>query len=367
MCDVAGPRKAHTESHKKLCDFCRRFTPHFGPSGRSKPLRWRSTVFFLFLWALAGAVSLMPIEAHTQESKMLRVGAVSFQPKAHPIYVAFLKRLAELGYEEGRNFTFDFMTVGRSKGSVESAFRKIVERKVNILLAGGPEFKLKSVIAAAGSLPIVMVAVDYDPLARGYVSSLARPGGNITGLVFQQIELTRKRLQLMREASPAAKSATVFWDQISADQWQAAQVAADALEFPIHGVELRDPPYDFDRALAGVPAEYRGALMVLASPMFTLPARRRLPDFALRHKMPSMFFVRYYPDAGGLMSYGASFTDMFARAAEYVDLIAKGSKPADLPIEQPTRFELVVNLKTAKSLGITIPPAILLRADEVLE
>lgn len=335
---------------------------------RSYSTGLRFIVLILCVWALGSAVTILPFAAHSQERKMLRVGAISVQTAASRNLVAFLERMAELGYDQGRNFIFDFIQVPNYKEVVvQKVYRELIDRKVDILLASGPEIKLKLGITVAGSLPIVMIAVDYDPLARGYVSSLARPGGNITDLFFQQIELTKKRLQLIKDTFPTTKAATVFWDRISADQWQAAQAAADALEFPIQGVELREQPYDFDRAFSNVAPEYRGALMVLASPIFTVPARRRLPDFAIRHKMPSMFFVRYYVEAGGLMSYGVSFTDMYKRAAEYVDMIAKGSKPADLPIEQPTEFELVVNLRTAKALGITIPRSILLRADDVIE
>lgn len=318
----------------------------------------------VFVLALAILGSAHPAVA--RDAKMLRVGLVSFQTTESPIYVAFLKRMSELGYDRGRNFTLVFVQAPNIAG-YERAYREVAARKVDILLASGPEIGLKSALAAAGQLPIVMIAVDYDPLARGYVPSLARPGGNVTGLFFQQIALTKKRLQLMKETFPDVKATTVFWDRISADQWKGAQTAANALGLRVHGVELREPPYDFDRAFAAVAPAYRGALMVLASPIFTVPARRRLPDFALRHRMPTMFFTSSYVKAGGLMSYGVSFTKLFRRAADYVDKIAKGAKPADLPIEQPTKFELVVNLKTATALGITIPPSILLRADEVIE
>lgn len=308
-----------------------------------------------------------PLAAVARDGKMLRVGAVSLRPFGSAnISVAFLARMAELGYEQGRNFDFEFIQVP-SRAAYNRAYRELVARKVDILAAGGPEAALKAAVAAAGDLPVVMIAVDYDPLARGYVSSLARPGGNVTGVFFQQIALTKKRLQLMKEAFPHVKAITVFWDRNSADQWNGAQTASDALGYPIRGVELHEPPYDFDRAFAQVAPEYRGALMVLASPLFSLPERRRLTDFALRKRLPTMFWVRFYPDAGGLMSYGVSFTKLFRRAADYVDKIAKGAKPAELPVEQPTGYELVVNLKTAKALGITLPPAILLRADLVIE
>ena len=317
--------------------------------------------------AVIAALLTSSLAAVAQDAKMLRVGAVSLRPRAVAwISETFLKRMAELGYEQGRNFSFEFVRAPNIAG-YGSAYRELVARKVDILLAGGGEFALKAAIAAARNLPIVMIAVDYDPLARGYVRSLSQPGGNVTGLFFQQIALTKKRLQLMQETLPDVKAATVFWDRISADQWKGAQTAADALGYPIQGVELGKRPYDFDHALAQVAPEHLGALMVLASPIFSLPLRRSLPDFARRHRIPAMYFTSSYVKAGGLISYGVSFKELFRRAADYVDKIAKGAKPADLPIEQPTKFELVVNLKTAKALGISIPPSILLRANEVIE
>jgi putative tryptophan/tyrosine transport system substrate-binding protein len=211
-----------------------------------------------------------------------------------------------------------------------------------------------------------MIAIDYDPLARGYVANLARPTGNITGLTLQQIELAAKRLQLMKHAFPDRQSATVFWDRSSADQWQATQSAAATLAIRLAGVELRELPYDYEGALTHAPADHRGILIVMTS-VVLFRDRARLADFALRHRIPSMFAFREWVEPGGLMSYGPSITGMFARAADYVDRIARGAKPADLPIEQPTKFEFVINLRTAQALGLTFPPSLLAIADEVIE
>lgn len=327
---------------------------------RSRHLAIALILIVLFITAFSQA-------AYTQEARMLRVGAVSLRTlAAAPHLLVFLKRMEELGYVQGRNFVFEFVQAPNAAG-YEGAYQELAKRELDIMLASGPEIALKSALAVAGSLPIVMIAVDYDPLTRGYVPNLARPGGNVTGLFLQQIELTGKRLQLMQEAFPDVKAVTVFWDRISADQWQATQSAAARLGLHVHGIKFSVQPYDFERAWAEVAAEYRGALIVLASPVFTVPERRRLPDFALRHRIPTMVFISAYVRAGALMSYGASFTGMFRRAAEYVDRIAKGAEPAELPIEQPTKFELVVNLKTAEALGITLPAEIMLRADEVIK
>jgi len=215
-------------------------------------------------------------------------------------------------------------------------------------------------------LPIVMIALDYDPLALGYVTSLAKPANNVTGLFLQQIEQVAKRVELMKEAFPQLQAATVFWDRISADQWQAARSAGETFGFRLAGIELRDTPYDYDGAWANVPPDHRSALMASLSPLF-FSDRQRIADFALRHRVSSMFALREFVDAGGLLSFGVSFATIGRRTAAYLDRIAKGAKPADLPIEQPTKFDLVINLKTAKAIGVAIPQSILLRADEVID
>lgn len=319
------------------------------------------------LAVLGGAAIMRPIPGLAQQSKRLRVGTANVIPKERSgTLPGFEERMAQLGYEQGRNFDLEFLLVPNA-AEYERAYREIAARKVDVLLALGPEVALKSALAVAGSVPIVMIAIDYDPLARGYVPSLARPSGNVTGLFFRQIELTVKRLQLMQEALPEMKSVTVLWDRLSADQWRAIEGAGATLGLRVSGVEMRAQPYDYESALPQARQDRGRGLMVLASPVFGVPDRRRLPDFALRRRMPSMFVTRDYPDAGGLMSYGPNFKDMGRRAAEYVDRIAKGAKPADLPIEQPTKFELILNLKTAKALGITIAQSILLRADQVID
>jgi ABC-type uncharacterized transport system substrate-binding protein len=317
--------------------------------------------------SLLGGAAASPLAAHAQQPPaILRVGLVGVQPRTTAIYVAFLQRMAELGYEEGKNFVFDYVQVPNIE-RYERGYQELAGRNVDIFFASGPEIGLKSALAAAGKQPIVMVAVDYDPLARGYVTSLARPTGNLTGIFFQQIELTAKRLQLVKEAFPDLQAVTVFWDRISADQWRAAQSAAAELGLRLVGIEFHEQPYEYERAVAQLPSEGRRVLIVLTSPVFAVPDRARLPDFALHYRLAAMFSLREFVNVGGFMSYGASFTAMFRRAAEYVDRIARGAKAADLPIEQPTKFELVINLKTAKTLGLQIPDKLLALADEVIE
>jgi putative tryptophan/tyrosine transport system substrate-binding protein len=302
-----------------------------------------------------------------QQPKPLRVGIASLanQRSAQP-FVAFDQRLSELGYVDGQDIIVEFIGLEGHIDRMSEAMRELVRRQVNIIVAFGPEIALRAAIAASTSIPIVMVAIDYDPLARGYVTSLARPGGNITGVFLQQIDLARKRIEFLSKAFPDLRSATVFWDLPSADQWRAAQEAGRAVGLRLAGAELRELPYDYEGGLAQAPADHRNALIVMNSPIF-FRDRERLAQFALQHRIPSMFAWREWVDAGGLISYGPSFTGIARRTAEYVDRIGRGAKPAELPIEQPTNFELVVNLKTAKVLGLTIPPSLLARADEVIE
>jgi putative tryptophan/tyrosine transport system substrate-binding protein len=315
---------------------------------------------------LIGVATAFPLGARAQQAgKILRVGTASTQPRSSPLWKAFEQRMAELGYREGSNYTFDYLNVPTVE-EYETGYRKLAARDVDIIVASGPEISLKSAVASSKTKPIVMVAVDYDPLARGYVTSFARPTGNVTGLFLQQIELMAKRLQLLKSACPDLQALTVFWDRTCFEQWKAVEGVAINLGLRLDGVDLGEPPYDYEKALTQTKPEYRGTIFVLASGFF-LRDRDRLADFALRNRIVSMFCFREVVDAGGLLSYGPSFSIMYRRAAEYVDLIARGAKPADLPIEQPTKFALVINLKTAKTLGFVIPPSLLATADEVIE
>jgi putative ABC transport system substrate-binding protein len=319
-----------------------------------------------FITLVGGAAALWPATLLAQESvKMLRVGAVSGQPRNSPFWQPFVQRMVELGYQEGKNFVFDLITTSNIDG-YEAGYRELVTRNVDIILAPGPEISLKSALANSTTKPIVMVAIDYDPLARGYVTSLARPTSNVTGVFLQQIELTEKRVQLLKSAFPDLQAATVFWDRITTDQWEAAQRAGANLGLRLSGVEFLDPPFDYDKALAQAAPDSRGTVIVLVSPFF-FRDRAQQADFALRNRIVTMFGFREWTDAGGLMSYGASVSSMQRLAAGYVHRVARGVKPADLPIEQPTKFELVINLKTAKTLGITFPQSFLATADEVVE
>jgi putative tryptophan/tyrosine transport system substrate-binding protein len=315
-----------------------------------------------FLGAIGGAVA-WPVAGHAQQAKTLRVGTANAQPRTAPQWIAFVQRMAELGYREGENFAYDHVQVQNTE-AWETAYRAVVAQKPDVVLAAGPERSLKAALAAADSLPVVMLAVDYDPLAKGYVRSLSRPSGNVTGVYFQNVELVGKRLEVVKQAFPSVTTMTVFWDKPSADHWAAVQTVAPQFGIQLNGIEFHQRPYDYERAIAHATAGnffYAGG-----SPFFFLD-RTSLAEIAIRYRVAMICELREQVAAGNLMSYGPSLTAMFALAANYVDRIAKGTKPAELPVEQPTKFELVANLKTAKAIGIELPPALLTRADEVIE
>jgi ABC-type uncharacterized transport system substrate-binding protein len=317
--------------------------------------------------ALAGAMSLPRRLAAQPQPAFLRVGATSLTPRRAPtsFLAPFERRMTELGYVEGKNFEFDFIELS-SPNRYDETMQELLRRKVDIILAYGPEAPLKAALAQTRTIPIVIVAIDYDPLALHYVESLARPGGNVTGLFLEQIALARKRIELLKDAFPATRAATVFWDALSADQWKATRDSAETFGLKVVGIELQNYPYDFEAALAQAPADHHGFLIPMTSPYFAR-SRQQLVQFTVQMRIAAMFVFREYVDSGGLMSYGPSRTAMARRAADYVNRIARGAKPSDLPIERPTTFEMVINLKTAKLLGLEFSQAMLLRADDVIE
>jgi putative ABC transport system substrate-binding protein len=215
---------------------------------------------------LLGSATAWPFAARAQQpAKMLRIGTVAGTPKSSPQWAAFERRMGELGYQEGKNFSFDFLQA-TSADEYEVLYRKLAVDMPDVILAIGPEVGLKSALAVTRTSPIVMIAIDYDPLARGYVTSLARPSGNVTGVVFQQIELAAKRIQLIRDGFPDKPAATMFWDKVSADQWEAARSTAAVLGLKLSGIDLRESPYDYEAALEQAPPDHRGMLIVATSP-----------------------------------------------------------------------------------------------------
>jgi len=265
---------------------------------------------------------------------------------------------------EGRNIEFVQRYGDGRMERLPDLAAELVRLKVDVIVAGS-SLHVIAARQATSTIPVVFV-YSADPVSAGFVASLARPGGNVTGVFFQQVELTAKRLELLTETVPGLARVVVLWDRTTRDQLETARAAARSLKILVDGIECIDSPYDYERTLSGVDGARRDVLLPTSSPFF-MADRQRLAAVALDHRLPSMFAFREWADVGGLMSYGPSLTGMYRLAARYVDRIAKGGRPTDLPVEQPTKFELVVNMKTAAALGLTIPPAILARADEVVE
>jgi putative ABC transport system substrate-binding protein len=318
-----------------------------------------------------GAATLWPLAARAQQpTRMRRIGWLRGNAAAAAQLAAFVDRLAALGYVEGRDFVLETRQHQGRVDRVPELAAELVRLAPEIIIASGPETVLRAVSSTTSSIPIVMLAVDYDPVALGLVASLARPGGNVTGVSVQQIELTAKRVELLREAVSGLIDVAVFSDAFTteaSEQMRAAAAAADRLRLRLTSVVVPGaPPYDFAAALETARQRGAGAVLALMSPGFFFDRWRFVEEVA-RHRMPASFGLREFVDEGGLMSYGANQNDMNALLADYVAKIFKGAKPADLPVQQPTKFELVINLKTAKALGLTVPQSFLARADEVIE
>ena len=314
-----------------------------------------------WLFRVALLISLAAAAANADEvpARVFHIGIVSGTPRSHPAHIAFEDRLRELGYVEGRNLTIDFVQ-NNDLDRLAVAVGEFARRGVDVIVTGGQDAVLKAAITvtAARATPVVFRAVDEDPLAKGYIASLSHPGGNLTGVLFEQPELNAKRLDLLMQAVPHIARIVLLYDVAGAEQREAVSKAASVLGVPLDAIELHSPPYDYEQALAETDGARGDALITTSSPFHRDSA---LVEAALRHGLP------YIGPNDALMSYGPSLRDMFRISADYVDKILKGAKPADLPVQQPTKFKLVVNLKIAKALGVTIPPSILARADEVIE
>ena len=337
-----------------------------GAGGRGDPVIDRRA----FIGTLAGGLVAAPLAAEAQQAaKVARIGILGANPAASPRLEAFLQGLRDLGYVEGRNVVIEYRNHEGKVERLPALAAELVALKVDVIVASNTGAALAAK-QATRTLPIVFAAA-ADPVTSGLVTSLARPGGNVTGLSILAPELVGKCLELLKQAVPGVSRVAVLWqpgaldERTDKDMLKAADVAARALGVRLQFVEARGPA-DFDRAFSDMTRARAGALTVLTSVMF-VNERRRLVDLATKNRLPAVYPQRDFVDAGGLMSYGPNGPDLFRRAATYVDKILKGAKPGDLPVEQPTKFELVINLKTAKALGLTIPQSLLGRADEVIQ
>jgi putative ABC transport system substrate-binding protein len=300
--------------------------------------------------------------------KVWRIGTLDYgAPDAARLawWKALRERLQELGYVESRNISFEARWAEGRLDRLPSLASELVRLQVNIIVTGGGE-AARAAKQATATIPIVM-ASGADPVQLGLVASLAQPGGNVTGVTSLSSELTGKRLQLLRELLPKVSRVAVLSDETPNSRMSVRDTEAGAriLNIEIYPVGGRDQN-QLDRAVSSARRERAGALMVIASPSMFIE-RRRIADLALKYRLPTAVGGREYAEAGGLFSYAVNYPGQFRRAAVYVDKILKGAKPADLPVEQPTQLELVINLKTAKALGLTIPQSLLQRADEVIQ
>ena len=323
-----------------------------------------------FIGTLAAGLLAAPLRVGAQQAtKVPRVGVLFYDAPAPsrpdaPLQ-ALLQGFQQVGLVDGRNIALEVRYAEGRTERFPAQAAELVSLKVGVLVAIGTPGAIAAK-QATSTIPIVMIAVS-DPVASKLVDSLAHPGGNITGLSLLAPELSAKRLDLLKQALPHVSRVTVLWN--SANQgmmlrFRETQTAARALGVTLQSVTVQNPD-DFDAAFAAMTKDRPESLLVLADTV-TVSNRRRTVEFAERNRVPAIYEMREFVDAGGLMSYGISLPDQFRRGAAYVNRILKGARPADLPVEQPSTFELLINLKTANALGLTIPQLLLLRADEVI-
>jgi len=320
-------------------------------------------------FALSTLLFALGVAVDAQQSKKVpRIGLLSpFSPSdTAPWYQAFFQGLRDLGWVEGKNISVEYRYAeGRNDRLVDLA-ADLVRLRVDVIVTAVTPDALAAKNATK-TIPIVMAAVG-DPVVTGLVDNLARPGGNVTGLSQMNPELAGKRLELLKEIVPKLTRVTVLWnpqDQMSAISWNELSSPARSLGVQLHSSEVRNAG-DFEKAFEDATRSRAGALAIMPAPVFVTNLKR-IADFAAKSRLPSIFHVTEFVDVGGMLAYGPNRSDLFRRAATYVDKILKGTKPQELPVEQAMKFELVINLKTAKQIGVTIPPTMLARADRIIK
>jgi len=317
---------------------------------------------------LAVSVTFAPLAAGAQPAtKVPRVGILIAGSSPGQSYLsAFRQGLHELGYVEGQSIAIEYRWAEGKYERLPDLAAELVRLKVDVIVAVATP-AVQAAKQATKAIPIVMLSVG-DPVTTGFVVSVARPGGDITGLANIASELVGKQLQLLREVVPTFSLVAVLWNPANpstASQLREAEAAGRALGVRVQPLEAQSPS-DIDRTFVAMTREHVGALLVLSDSMF-IAQRERIADLAAKSRLPAVYGLRLHAEAGGLMAYGANLLDLVRLTATYVDKILKGAKPADLPVEQPTKFELVINLKTAKALALTIPQSLLVRADKIIE
>ena len=323
-----------------------------------------------FITLLGGAAAAWPMVARAQQpERMRRIGVLSGlaanDPDLKPRNAAFLQGLQQLGWTDGRNVQIEYRWGAGNADNIRKYAAELAALAPDVILVTGGA--IEQVLQATRAVPIVFTVVP-DPVGSGFVASLARPGGNATGFVQFEYSLTGKWPELLKQIAPGVTRAAVLWDPSTPagiGQFAVIQSVAPSVGMELSPINMRDAA-ETERAVAAFAREPNGGLIVTSSAL--AQARRDLiVTLAARHELPAVYFQRIFATGGGLISYGADVVDQYRRAAGYVDRILRGEKPADLPVQAPTKYELVINLKTAKTLGIAVPPTLLARADEVIE
>ena len=320
-----------------------------------------------FVAGVGAALLAAPHAAKAQPArKVPRIGFLVFV-SSETRYRGFQQGLRELGYVEGQNIAIEFRSADGSLERLSDFADELVRLRVDVIVAGST-LGANAAKRATSTIPIIMANVT-DPVGTGLVSSLARPGGNITGLSTMSADLSGKRLELIKEVVPRLRRIGVLWYQDSPNSvaaFKELKAATQSLGVDVRSLGVRPPIPEIDKAF-GSASNWRADALIALDDALILSNRTRIIALAARYRLPAVYGYREFPDAGGLMAYGPSRHDMYRQAAVYVDKILKGAKPGDLPVEQPKKFELVINLKTAKALGLTIPQSLLARADEVIQ
>ena len=322
------------------------------------------------LAVLGGAAAAWPLAARAQQPKIIRLGYLDPQRPSDPIAAnlrrQFLLGLRDLGYVEGRHFKMEDRSADGQLDRLSNLATELERLPVDMFVVGG-DAPIIAAMRASDTIPIVMTLA-ADPIRSGFIESLAHPGGNVTGMSALASDMAGKRLELLKEAVPRAQRVAVLWNSDNPSkvaEWGETQEAAGTVGLALRSVEARSRD-ELETALAAIGKNLPDAMLTFTDGL-TISLRQRIGTFALANRLPMISELREFAEAGGIATYGVNRADLWRRTATYVDKIARGAKPADLPVEQPTRFELIINLNNAKAIGLDVPPTLLARADEVIE
>ena len=322
------------------------------------------------LAVLGGAAAAWPLAARAQQPKIIRLGYLDPQRPSDPIAAnlrrQFLLGLRDLGYVEGRHFKMEDRSADGQLDRLSNLATELARLPVDMFVVGG-DAPIIAAMRASDTIPIAMTLA-ADPIRSGFIESLAHPGGNVTGMSALASDMAGKRLELLKEAVPRARRVAVLWNSDNPSkvaEWGETQEAAGTVGLALRSVEARSRD-ELETALAAIGKNLPDAMLTFAEGL-TISLRQRIGTFALANRLPMISELREFAEAGGIATYGVNRADLWRRTATYVDKIARGAKPADLPVEQPTRFELIINLNNAKAIGLDVPPTLLARADEVIE